>query len=328
MPDLSLSVACDKNDRTQSLFDGNVSPVGVDATFLPLQIEHIFWRMSQNKDFDASEMSLSTYITLRSQGVDDLIAIPVFPSRYFRHSCLFVNTGSGIEEPEDLKGANVGIPEYQMTAALWIRGMLQHEHGVHTSEMNWFQGGLEEPGREQMADLDLPPEISVEHVPNESLSDMLGDGTIDALVTARSPSSFESDAVERLFPNYREVEMDYYARTGMFPIMHTIVLRKQVYEEHQWVAVELLDAFTESKDRGLDRMDDSGALKVALPWLHSELEATRELMGEDYWPYGVDANRTELEAMVQYAHEQGLTEEKLSVDELFAPSTYKGSHRV
>jgi len=328
MPAIPLSVACDRNDRTQALFDGEVTPTGTDTTFLPLQIEHIFWRMSQNHDFDASEMSFSTYITLRSQGVDDFIAIPVFPSRYFRHSCIFVNTDAGIEEPADLAGKDVGIPEYQMTAALWIRGMLQHDYGVHTSDLRWYQGGLEEPGRQQMANLDLPEEIHLEHVPDRSLSEMLDSGDIDALVTARSPSSFETGPVERLFPEYQAVEMDYYERTGMFPLMHTIVLRREVYEEHQWVAVELLDAFTEAKDRGLATLDDTGVLKTALPWLHTALDETRELMGPDYWPYGVEANRTELEAMVQYAHEQGLTEERLSVDELFAPNTYRGSHKV
>lgn len=328
MSDVSLAVACDRNDRTQALFDGRVTPVGIDATFLPLQLEHMFWRMSQNKDFDASEMSLSTYITMRSQGIDDFIAIPVFPSRFFRHSCVFVNTDAGIEEPADLKGKDVGIPEYQMTAALWIRGMLQHDYGVHTSDLRWHQGGLEEAGREQMADLDLPAEIHLEHVPDESLSDLLGRGAIDALVTARSPSSFATDAVERLFPDFRAVERDYYDRTGMFPIMHTIVLRREVYEDHQWAAMQLLEAFDEAKDLALENIDDTGALEVALPWLHSELEATRDLMGADYWPYGVEANRTELEAMVQYAHEQGLTKERLSVEDLFAPSTYRGTHKV
>ncbi|MFC7216071.1 ABC transporter substrate-binding protein [Saliphagus sp. GCM10025334] len=272
---------------------------------------------------------MSTYLTYRGQGIDDFVAIPVFPSRYFRHSCLFVNADAGIEQPEDLAGRTVGIPEYQMTAALWIRGMLQHDYGVHASDMHWFQGGLEEGGREQMADLDLPEDIQFDTIPeDETLSDLLGTGELDALVTARSPSSFETDSVERLFPNFKEVEMDYYERTELFPIMHVIVIRKEVYDEVPWVAQELLEAFTESKNICLKQIGDTGVLKTALPWVHSELHQTRELMGWDYWQFGVENNRNELEAMTQYAVEQGLMEEKLDVEELFAPNTYHGSHKV
>ena len=319
----SVALACDLNDRTRALADGTVSPTGIDLNFLPLQIEETFWRMLKHQEFDAAEMSMSSYMMTRDRGHPDLVAIPVFPSRFFRHSCVFVNSDAGIDEPADLRGKKVGVPEYQMTASLWVRGTLQHDYGVAPGDMQWFHGGEEESGREEKLELSLPDNVRLDPIPeDQTLSGMLATGDLDALVTARAPSSFETDSVERLFPDFREVERDYYARTGHFPIMHTVVLRGEVYEETPWVAQELYKAFTAAKDHCLDRIGDSGELQVALPWLHSELEATRDLMGEEYWPYGVEANRETLETMTQYSYEQGLTAEKLDVDDLFAPNTY------
>lgn len=327
MSDLHLTVACHLNDRTRALHDGTVSPPGIDLNALDKSIEEAFWRMSQFKEFDAAEASMSTYIVMCDQGNDDFVGIPVFPSRFFRHSSIYVNTDAGIEEPEDLKGRSVGIPEYQQTATLWIRGMLQHDYGVHPSDLHWYQGGLTEPGRTHMVDLDIPDEVNIESVPDKALSDMVETGEIDALLTARAPPAYESDSVERLFPKYWEVEQDYFARTGYFPIMHTIVLRKEIYETNKWIARELVEAFEEAKNIGLERLGDSAELTASLPWLHPELERMRDLMGDDYWPYGVKDNRETLEAMTQYAHEQGLTDEKVAVKDLFPESTYV-NHKV
>lgn len=318
-----ITLACDLNDRTRSLHDGTVQPMGVDLNFVPLQIEETFWRMLKHQEFDAAEMSMSSYMITRDRGDPDLIAIPVFPSRFFRHSCIFVNADAGIDEPADLAGKRVGVPEYQMTASLWIRGTLQHDYGVHPSDMQWFHGGEEETGREEKLELDLPDDVDIQYIPADAtLSGMLERGDLDALVTARAPSSFETDAVERLFPDFRAVEREYYERTGIFPIMHTVVLRGDVYREDPWIAQELLKAFTASKDVCMREIGDTGALKVALPWLQSELQETRETMGYDYWPYGIEDNQKTLETMVQYSHEQGLIDQEFDLEDLFAKETF------
>jgi 4,5-dihydroxyphthalate decarboxylase len=320
---IDIALACDLNDRTRALHDGTVQPEGIDLNFMPLQIEETFWRMLKHQEFDAAEMSMSSYMMARDQGGPELIAVPVFPSRFFRHSCIFVNDDAGIDRPEDLVGCDVGVPEYQITASLWCRGVLQHEYGVAPDEMNWYHGGEEDEGREEKLEFEPPDDLHLQYIPDDrTLSGMLETGDLDALVTARAPSSFQTDSVKRLFPNYRDVEEEYYRKTGHFPIMHTVVLRQEVYDEHPWVAQELYKAFEEAKRRCLEQIGDTGELKTALPWLIDEVERTRELMGWDFWPYGVEENRETLEFMTQMSYEQGLTKERLDVDELFAPTTY------
>jgi len=325
MSALSLTLACDLTDRTRALHDGTVTPKGIDLNFVPLSVEEVFWRMLRNQEFHVSEMSMSSFMLAADRGEPDFVAIPAFTSRYFRHSCIFVNTDAGIEEPADLVGKRVGVPEYQMTSPLWIRGILQHEYGVKPSDVQWFHGGEEEEGREEKLPLDLPDDVDLQYIPaDDTLSDMLERGDLDAFATARAPSSFfTSPKVERLFPNFREVEAEYYRKTGHFPIMHTVVIRRDVYEENPWVAQELLKAFTEAKDVCLREIGDSSALRAALPWLHDELEQTRELMGEDYWPYGIEANRETLELMTQFSYEQGLSKERHDLEDLFAPETFE-----
>jgi 4,5-dihydroxyphthalate decarboxylase len=318
-----LTLACHLNDRTQALADESIQPTGIDLNFLPLQVEETFWRMLKHQEFDAAEMSMSSYMMARDQGAPELVGIPVFPSRFFRHSCIFVNTDAGIDSPEDLAGKRVGVPEYQITASMMVRGALQHEYGVHPSDMIWYQGGEEDEDREEKLTFDPPEEVEIRGLPKKrTLSNMLREGDIDALVTARAPSSFESERVERLFPNFREVEREYYRKTGIFPIMHCVVLRRDIYEESPWMAQELFKAFKRAKQECLDRINDTSELVVALPWLQAELEETRELMGYDYWSYGIESNRHVLEEMTKYSYEQGLTREKLAVDDLFASETY------
>jgi 4,5-dihydroxyphthalate decarboxylase len=323
MSEYDLTLASSLNDRTTPLRTGEVEPEGIDLNFVSLTVEEIFWRMLTNAEFDASEMSMSSYLMIRDSDDPAFIAIPAFPSRFFRHSCVFVNADAGIEHPSDLEGKRVGVPEYQMTAALWVRGILQDEYGVDPTDMAWYHGGEEDPGREEKLALDLD-DISLSYIPSErTLSGMIEDGSLDALVTARTPSTFDSDSVVRLFSDFQDVEQEYYERTGHFPIMHTVVIRTAVYEDDPWIAQELNKAFHRAKELCLERIGDTTALQYALPWLHGEVERTRDIMGENYWPYGVAANRDTLETMTRYSYEQGLTGERLDVDELFAPNTYR-----
>lgn len=318
---LPLTLACGAYDRTVALALGDVRPAGIDLTYLRLPVEETFWRMTRHAEFDAAEMSLSSYIIRRSRGDDALVAIPVFLSRFFRHSCLFVNAEAGIEQPEDLHGKRMGVPEYQMTAAVWIRGFLEDDYGIRPSDLRWFQGGLEQTGRIEKVPIQIPGLEITPIGPDQTLSAMLAAGEIDALMGARTPSSFDGRRVRRLFPDFRAVEADYFRRTGIFPIMHTVVLRRALLERQPWVARSLYDAFRAAKDHALAEIGDSVALAASVPWLLAEVEATRALMGEDYWPYGLEPNRRALEALARYDFEQGLAARLVAAEELFAEST-------
>jgi 4,5-dihydroxyphthalate decarboxylase len=320
---LALTVACGEYDRTHALQTGAVGAEGIRLTYIPLEAEEIFWRMGHHREFDASEMSLSNHITATSRGTSAFVALPVFPSRFFRHSCIFINTDSGIKAPADFTGKRVGAPEYSITAAVWIRGLLNDDYGVKTSDMKWFVGGQEEPGRKERVKLTLPPEIKVDSIPDDkTLNGMLKSGEIDALISARSPSSFVkgSPKVKRLFPNYKDVEIEYYKRTKIFPIMHVLVIRKEVYDKNPWVARSLYKAFCDAKDYAIRNMHISNTLACTLPWLSWEREQLKEIFGPDWWPYGIEANRRVLEHLIRYMGEQGLLARQLAVDEIFAPN--------
>jgi 4,5-dihydroxyphthalate decarboxylase len=323
MTRIQLTLACGNYDRTNALALGDVEPEGIELNYLRLPVEETFWRMLRHREFDVAEMSLSSYLMHRSR-TDDFIAIPVFPSRCFRHSCIFIHAGSGIEQPSDLAGKRVGVPEYQMTAPLWQRALLQHEYGVPPSTIQWFQGGLEQSGREEKVQLNLPSDIVLQSISSEqTLSHMLEVGEIDALLSARAPSSFSrgSGAVRRLFPDFKKIEQEYFRKTGIFPIMHVIVLRRDIVEKYPWAGANLYKAFCQAKDRLFEQMTQTAALHVSLPWLIAELEETQRLMGPDFWPYGVAANRKTLDTATQYSYEQGLTPRKLTIEELFLAST-------
>lgn len=330
MEKLFLTIACGDYDRTRALREGTVIPEGIRLNYLPLQAEEIFYRMSKHQEFDASEMSLSNYMTMVSRGNCPFMAIPVFPSRFFRHSCVFINTESGIKDPADFKGKKVGTPEYSITAAVWIRGFLKDEYGVRAQDMEWLVGGQEEPGRKERVQLRLPPEIRVSPIgPDKTLNAMLENREIDALISARIPSCFAkgSPKVRRLFPNYKEVEIDYYKRSKLFPIMHVLVVRKEIYERHPWVAQSLYKAFCQAKERAVQAMYLSNTLVVTLPWLLNELEQLKAVFGPDWWPYGVEANRHTLETLIRYMGEQGLIERTLKVEELF-PASVMGEFKI
>ena len=324
MKKLSLTLACWDYDRTRALVDGSVRPDGIELNYLALPVEETFFRMMRNREFHCAEMSLSSYTASLFAKDPAFIAIPAFPSRFFRHSCIFVSAKSGIRKPEDLKGRRIGVPEYQMTAPVWIRGILSDEYGVKVTDVEHFSGGEEEPGRDEKLKLNLPSNIRLKAIgKDQTLSRMLADGELDALVTARAPSTFhrEPDKVRRLFPDYVEKEKEYYRRTKIFPIMHTVVIRRDVYEKNPWVAQSLFKAFSAAKAKALAMYNQTAALAAMLPWLTAHVEEAKREIGEDWWPYGLEPNRRVLETFLRYHHEQGLSPRQLSPHELFAKET-------
>ena len=326
MSKLRLTLACWDYDRTRALADGRVVPEGIDLNLLPMEVEETFFRMLRTREFDAAELSLSSYAVSLQRDDPAFVAIPVFPSRFFRHSCIFVSAKSGVREPKDLVGKRVGVPEYQMTAPVWIRGILSDEYGVDPSGVSYLTGGEEEPGRDEKLKLDLPARFNVKPIgAGKTLSAMLAEGEIDALHTARAPSTFYSrpDAVRRLFPDYVEVEKGYFRRTGIFPIMHVIALRRDVYEANRWIARSLLKAFLEAQRIAYANLRATSAMTAMLPWQVAAVEEARAEMGEDWWPYGFQGNRATLDTFLRYHHEQGLSKRRLQPEELFAPETFE-----
>jgi 4,5-dihydroxyphthalate decarboxylase len=319
---LSLSFGCWNYDRTRALMDKSVVPDGIDLTYLNMPVEETFFRMLRHREFDLSEMSLSSYTVSCHKEPRPFVAIPVFPSRFFRHSSIYVNAKSGIGEPKDLIGKRVGCPEYQMTAPVWIRGILSDEYGVKVDDVTYFTGGEESPNREEKLKLDLPSNIRVEPIgAGKTLAAMLRDGEIDALYTARKPSTFDGKAVVRLFEDFVPVERAYFRKTGIFPIMHTVAIRREVYEANRWIAQSLFKAFAEAQRRTYEDLRETAALKAMLPWLHAHVEDARREMGDDYWAYGFKQNRATLETFLRYHHEQGLSKRLLKPKEIFVPET-------
>ncbi len=317
-------MACWNYDRTRALFDGRVRPEGIDLNCLDLPVEETFFRMLRHREFEVAEMSLSSYLLSLWQPDPPFIAVPVFPSRAFRHSGIFVNAQSGIREPKDLIGRRIGMPEYQLTACVWIRGLLAEHYGVPQTNVTYFTGGQEEPGRSEKVRLQLPPDIRLERIgPTQTLAAMLAAGDLDALYAPRTPSTFYSrpDAVTRLFGNVMAVEREYFRATRIFPIMHTLVIRRDVYERDRWVAQSLFKAFRAAQQETYDQLIETSALKMMLPWLVAHVEDTRRDMGHDYWPYGLEPNRHTLETFLRYSHEQRLSPALLSPEQLFAPET-------
>ncbi|WP_371038925.1 ABC transporter substrate-binding protein [Rhodosalinus sp. FB01] len=320
----TINFGCWDYDRMVPLIDGRVRADGIDLNFLNLPVEETFFRMLRHQEFDAAEMSLSSYVVSRFRADEPFVAIPAFPSRFFRHCSIYVNANAGIEEPKDLIGKRIGCPEYQMTAPVWIRGILSDEYGVPVDSVTYVTGGEESPNRKEKLNLDLPSSIRVEPIgPDKTLATMLRDGEIDALYTARKPSTYtgRDGSVRRLFEDYEAVERDYFARTGIFPIMHTVVVRRSVVEEAPWVCQSLLKALTQSKDIVLDGLRETAALKASLPWLVAHVEDAERFMGKDFWTYGFEGNRTTIDTFLRYHHEQGLSKTRLKPEEIFAAST-------
>ncbi len=323
MAKLTLSLACGGYDRTRALFDGRVQVEGCEIVPLAMSPEEAFHRAFRHEEFDITELSLSSQMVAVDQGKNAYIGIPVFPSRLFRHSSIYLRPDSGIAKPADLAGRIVGLPDYQMTAALWVRGILQHEYGVAPSAIRWRAGGLEDAGRMPMVALDLPAGVELRALDAaDTLAAALAEGRIDALISARSPSSMAREPrIKRLFPDYRAVEAAYFSKTGIFPIMHLVGIRCRLLDQHPWLAVAVLKAFQQAKELCYAAMENVGSLYTTLPWPVDELEKTRALMGRDFWRYGAAENATEISAITQYAFEQGLTRRKLEAADLFAAAT-------
>ncbi len=324
---LRLTMACGLYDRMLDLYRGRVRPDGIELNFIPMDgsagAREIFDRMAGNLEFDVAEMSSSEFIARRSAGLSPLVALPVFPSRVFRHGMVSINRRSGIRSPKDLEGRRVGVPIYSMSAAVWMRGHLQDDYGVDLGKIHWVEGAINEPGAHGHPSLlPLLRPISIEcNTSDKSLSDLLESGGIDAIVGTVLPDAIHrSPDIVRLFPNYREVEKAYYERTRIFPIMHLIVLRRDVYEANPFIASSLFDAMCESKERARARMRDIGTLQYMLPWMTADIDEIDEVFGGDAWPYGIEPNRPTLGALTRYLYEQGIAKKVMPVDELFLPT--------
>ncbi|MGA7487047.1 MAG: PhnD/SsuA/transferrin family substrate-binding protein [Xanthobacteraceae bacterium] len=322
MPNLKLTLACWDYDRTRPLIDGRVKPEGIDLDVTILRPRQAFQRMLDHKEFQVSELSLASYTALKGRGDCPFVAVPVALSKIFRHSCIYVRAGAGIATPQDLKGKRVGTSQWGSTGLVFMRGMLQHDHGVRAQDMHWFMGGLNSFVEPPLIALDLPKEIRLDFLSRgQTLEQMFAAGELDALLSLYIPKLFleRSQAIARLFPSYKEIEQDYYRRTRIFPIMHTVVLREDVHRAHPWAARSIYQAFVRARDLAVDGLYDTDALRVALPWLIDHVEEARRVFGEDFWAYGLAPNRPTFEAIGRYVHEQGLSPRVVDADELFAP---------
>ena len=324
MPNIEITIAAGDYDRTRAIKDGRVNVDGCDVTYLTMQPEELFFRAVRYAEFDVCELSFSSYLMQLQRGNSAYIAIPVFLSRMFRHSGFYIRTDRGIKSPVDLRGKTIGVPEYQMTAAVWQRGLLKDEYGIDAWEMKWRTGGLEQPGREERTPLKLPDSFDCAPIPaNETLSNLLATGDLDALICPPVPSCFRDGVanVARLWPDFRTAEQQYYRSAGIYPIMHLVGVKKTLVEKYPWLPANLFKAFKAAKDIAIADLDALTALRISLPWLGAELAATRELLGEDIWPYGVAENAKEIATLIRYSAEQGLTNPPLEPEALFPAST-------
>lgn len=329
MNKLVLTAATPDYDQVRDLALGRVRPEGIDLTFLTFPVEEIFYRFIVYKEWDISEISMAKYVSLIANGDQSFWALPVFPSRVFRHSSLYVRRNGPIKKITDLAGRRVGIPEWAQTAAVYSRGFLVHQYGLKLSSIDWIQAGVNQPGRVEKVDLKLPKGVKITSMPEKSLNGMLLSGEINAVLAARPPDAFLAGDpnIRRFFENYQEVEQDYYKETGIFPIMHAVAVRREVLDKNPWVARNLLNAFDEARRRSIARVVDGTVSLVPIPWGHEYARRGMELMGEDYFPYGIEPNRKTLEAFLGFAHEQGVCKRLLTIEELFPKQLYT-AHRV
>jgi 4,5-dihydroxyphthalate decarboxylase len=325
---LQLSLAIGDYDRTRPLIDGEVGIDGVAPIIMRLSPEEIFFRAFRHAAFDICELSLSSFTVKTAIGDSAYVGVPAFLSRAFRHTSIVVRTDR-IKRPEDLKGRTIGVSEYQLTANVWARALLSRDFGVWPSDVCWVRGGLEDSGRIEKIAITLPADVHLEDAPpGRTLSEMLADGTIDAIIAPRLPSCFERRLpnIGWLFSDPSVAAEEYYRRTRIFPIMHLVGVRRAVVEVHPWLPATVLKAFEQAKMRAIARLSDTSATKVTMPFVEEQLERARDLIGRDYWPYGVAANRHVLEAFLAHHHEQGLSRRQVLVEELFHPSTLEVFH--
>src|SRR6202051_152264 len=325
MVEVPIKIAGGNYDRPQAIKDGVVKVEGCAVPYLPLYPEEIFFRAFRYQEFDVSEISFSSFIRTVAAGNSAYVGVPSFVSRIFRHAGMYIRADAGIHSPADLRDKRIGLPEYQITAVVWMRGMMQHEYGVAPSEIHWRSGGQEQAGREERTPLKPIPGLDLQAIPHDkTLVGMLRDGELDALFTARAPSSFLAGEahITRLFPNTRAAEQAYYKKTGLFPIMHLVGIRKSLVERYPWLPTSVYKAFCEAKALAMIDLRDVNALMVTLPWLEAETKEPAGFLGGGFWKYGVAENMPEIEALSQYVYEQGLTDRKVKVEELFHPATF------
>lgn len=318
---IHLTLAINDSDQVRDVVTGRVPVAGIDLTCLLLEVEEIFFRFTRHREWDVSEFSFAKYCSLRAQGDQSLIAIPVFPSRSFRHSAIYVREDGPVDDPGALRGTRIGFPEWTVTATVYARALLEHEYGVALRDVEWVQGGTNEAGRIETLPVSLPDGIAIRPERERSLNDLLIAGEIDAIIAPHPPAGFmdASGRIVRLFSNVPAAEEMYYRRTGIFPIMHTIVLRSEVHERYPWAALNLYTAFDAAKKRSLERMLDANAPRTPVPWAAAHASRTQAVFGCDLWPYGVAPNVTTIAAFIEYAVEQGVCERALAPEELFAP---------
>lgn len=312
-------------DRNRALYDGRVQIDGCDPVYMLLSPEEMFFRAMRSRDFDITELSFSSYLVKHSRGECPYIAVPVFLSRAFRHTSIYVRKDR-IKIPQDLRGKRIGIPEYQLTAIVWARAILQDDHGIAPEDVTWVRGGIDTPGRPEKIKLDLPPGVKIDSAPEgTTISELLDRGEIDGFIAPRAPSgaALNNPQVGWLFDDPTATAKDYYRRTGIFPIMHVVGIRKELAQQHRWLPAAVMKAFGESKTRALELLSDTSATKVTLPFVEEQLKAARETLGADFWSYGVAPNRRTLEAFTRHHFAQGLSARHMAIDELFDPSTYE-----
>lgn len=316
---LRLTLACGDYESIRALKEGTVRPDGIELTVLtdmPSDVRH--WRMLRNREFDVAELSMSNYMIAKINNLP-FSAIPVFLHRRFRHGFVFLNAAKGINTPTDLIGRKVGLRNYSATANLWIRGILEHEYQVPHRKIQWFKQDEEE------VEFAPPPDLSLQRIAaGKSVEKMLVEGELDAVLHPEiiRPVLDKDTRVCRLFNNYKELEIEYYKRTGIFPIMHTTAIRQEIIAKNPWVPVNLLQAFERAKQVAYERMENPRI--VPLAWFRHALEEQDELLGRDPWSYGLgEKNRKNLETLMQYSFEQGLISKKMALDEIFAPTDVK-----
>ncbi|MNE34646.1 4,5-dihydroxyphthalate decarboxylase [compost metagenome] len=321
---MNLSIAVGNYDRIRPLVDGEVQIDGVDPIFMLQDPEEIFFRAFRHADYDICELSLSSYSVKTAAGTSPYIAVPVFPSRAFRHTSIYIRNDRGIESAADLKGKRIGVPEYQLTANVWVRLFLEEDHGLKASDVTWVRGGYEETGRLEKIVLKLPADVIVENAPEtETLSGMLASGELDAVIGPRAPSCFTKGhpKVSYLYRDPQGAASDWYRRTQLFPIMHVLGIRRTLAEQHPWLPGAVAKAFEKSKSVALHKLSDTSATKVTLPFIEDQLRAARQLLGEDFWSYGFEANRHVLSRFLERHHAEGLSSRLLQPEELFHPAS-------
>lgn len=325
MNELTITIAAGDYEHLRDLAYGQVTVTGVKLRWLALPPEEIFFRFTVFREWDVSEMSLAKYCSLRARGDDSLTALPVFPSRVFRHSAIYVRGDGSVKGPADLRGRRVGIPEWTQTAGIYVRGMLEEEHGVGMETIDWVQTGLDDPGREEIVVPEIAPDVRLTAMPERQLSEMLVEGEIDAIISARVPRAVMAGSGEivRLFADPEDAERRSFERTGVFPIMHVLVVKSDVYDANPWLGQNLIEAFEEAKRRSIVRLLDGNVSRLPVPWATAGMQRAIELLGPDPWPYGLEPNRTTLEAFLGYAFRQGVCKRKLSPEELFPPSALR-----